>query len=268
MLAPMWVCSSVVNQIRMERWREKVAVVTGANYGNGFAILKKLVAEGMTVVGLDLVTENIENFKNGGARVHVKKCDVASEEQVKAAFDWINDHFGGVDVLINNAGIFRDAGILQHETQMSVLSHVIDVNFTAVVRCAHYAFKSMDSRGGCGHIININSIHGHSVAEFDNSVQLGVYPGSKYGVTAATEVMRRELVNMKNMKIRVTSVSPGLVKTQIFKNASMSQAVEDSFLRHPHIHPQDIADNVVYLLSTPQHVNICEMTIRPTGSNI
>lgn len=66
----------------------------------------------------------------------------------------------------------------------------------------------------------------------------------------------------------MTSLSPGLVKTNIFKGAGLSQEIEDSFLANPFIYPEDIADNIAYLLSTPSHVYIAEITIRPTGGNV
>jgi NADP+-dependent farnesol dehydrogenase len=250
----------------MEKWKGSVAVVTGANFGNGFAIVKKLAEQGITVVGLDIVTSEIEKLKS--LKVHVIKCDVTKENEIEAAFKWVEDNLGGVDILINNAGIIRDNGILQYAKPFAEVSQVIDVNFTAVVRCARLAFRSMEARGKHGYIVNINSIHGHSVAPFDNSVQIGIYPATKYAVTATTEVMRRELVNMNNKKIRITSLSPGLVKTNIVKNAGISEETEASFFQHPFIYPEDIADNVAYLLSTPSHVNIAEITIRPTGGNI
>jgi NADP+-dependent farnesol dehydrogenase len=254
----------------MELWKGKVAVVTGANNGMGFAILKKLAEEGMIVVGFDIFTDDMAKLAKARSdlKIHIAKCDVTKDDQVEGSFQWIDKNLGGVDVLINNAGVFKDVGVLQHEKPMADLTLMIDLNFTAIVRCTRLAFKSMEARDACGYIININSIHGHSVAQFDNSVQLGVYTGTKYGVTATTEVIRRELGNMKNRKVRVTSLSPGLVKTQLFKNGGLSQEIEDSFLKHPFIYPEDIANNITYLLSTPMHVNICEMTIRPTGGNI
>lgn len=146
---------------------------------------------------------------------------------------------------------------------------MIDLNLTAVVRCSRLAYKSMLQKPqNLGYIININSIHGHSIAQFDNGVQLGVYPASKYGITAATEVMRRELVNKGNRKIKITSLSPGLVKTNILKAAGLSKEIEESFFENPFILPEDIANTIEYLLSTPEHVNIIEITVRPTGGNV
>jgi NADP+-dependent farnesol dehydrogenase len=254
----------------MEKWLHKTAVVTGANYGNGNAILRKLSEHDINVVGIDIVTGELEELRSKAQKlnIHALKCDVTRSDDTERAFKWIEESFGGIDILINNAGTFRNVGILEHDKPMAELEHLIDLNLTAVVRCSRLAYKSMVLRDAHGYIININSIHGHSVSEIDRNVQMGVYPATKYGVTAATEVMRRELVNAGSRKIRVTSLSPGLVRTHIFKAAGFSQEVEDSCLANPYIFPEDIGDNVVHLLSTPSHVNISEMTIRPTGGNI
>lgn len=260
----------ILDSHEMEKWSRGVAVVTGANYGNGFAILKKLAESGVTVVGFDIVTDEIEKFKNEkkNLKVYGIYCDVTDNDATETVFNWVEEKFGGVDIMINNAGGLRDIGVLQHHKPMSEIANLIELNFTAVVRCARLAFKSMEARGTLGYIININSIQGHGIVQVDNTFQIGVYPGTKFAITATTEVIRRELVNANNKKIRITSLSPGLVKTNLFKNAGVSEAVECAFMENPHLFPEDIADNVIYLLSTPQHVNICELTIRPTGGNV
>ena len=76
------------------------------------------------------------------------------------------------------------------------------------------------------------------------------------------------MVQSKNKKVRVTSVSPGVVKTDIFKAAGLTAELEEEVFTNPHLYPEDIADNILHLLSTPYHVNITEITIRPTGEAI
>lgn len=78
--------------------------------------------------------------------------------------------------------------------------------------------------------------------------------------------MRRELNNMKNNKVRVSSISPGLVQTNIFKSADIKQDMEDKLFQKS-LAPDDIADTVCYLLSLPYSVNIHELMIRATGSD-
>lgn len=254
----------------MERWKGKVAIVTGANSGNGFATLKKLAQEGIVVVGLDVAIDDIEKLveQEKSLKIHSLKCDITKDDLVEAAFEWVEKTLGGVDILVNNAGILAGVGVLEYSKPMSKLTQVIDLNFTAVVRCARLALKSMEARDSHGYIININSVYGHSVARFYDNGKLGVYPGTKYAVTATTEVMRQELINSNNKKVRVTSLSPGVVSTNIFRAAGLSQKLVSSYLENPHLFPEDIADNIAYLLSTPLHVNISEITIRPTGGEI
>lgn len=210
----------------MLKWIKKVAIVTGANSGNGFAILKQLAEQGLVVVGLDINIDAIDKLKegNGCLKINSMMCDVTKDESVEAAFRWVEDKFGGVEILINNAGMLRDigkcgsplpfmvlnkihslvsVGILEHDKPMSELAKNVDLNFTAVVRCARLAFKSMESRGAYGMIINMNSVYGHYVAPI-KLMNVGVYPGTKHAITATSEVMRRELIRVENHKVRVT----------------------------------------------------------------
>mgnify|MGYP003449209515 CR=1 FL=1 len=92
----------------MEKWVNGVAVVTGANHGNGFATLMKLAKNGINVVGLDISIENMLalQLKN----VHAFKCDVTKSEEVEEVFEEITKKIGQIQILVNNAGIFRDIG--------------------------------------------------------------------------------------------------------------------------------------------------------------
>lgn len=166
--------------------------------------------------------------------------------------------------------MIREIGIFEHNKSMKEMQNTIDLNFTASIRCARLAFKSMQKCDSHGYIININSVYGHEVAPFaaDETIQIGVYPGTKYAITASSEVMRMELNIMKNYKVRVSSVSPGVVQTGLFKAASMSDKTEGILYRRPVLKPENIADAIAYLLSTPYEVTINELTIRATGAEL
>lgn len=113
----------------MEKWSGKIAVVTGASAGIGIAIVKSLVNHGINVVGLARRVERVEvrfsislsnlktffhpeqelanELKDAPGKVHAFKCDVSDQLSVKSAFQWIESSLGGVDILINNAGVYK-----------------------------------------------------------------------------------------------------------------------------------------------------------------
>lgn len=182
----------------MERWIGKVAVVTGASSGIGAAISVDLAKAGMIVVGLARRLERIEALKAQIPRsptagvLHSFKCDVSQEDDIKSAFSWIESYLGGVDVLINNAGIARTTRLIEpNNTQF--IREVLDTNIFGVVLCTREAFQSMKNRNVNGHIILINSTAGHTVPpRVDGLPSLNIYPASKHAITALTEVLRQE----------------------------------------------------------------------------
>lgn len=191
----------------MERWTNKVAVVTGASSGIGAAIATDLAKAGMIVVGLARRKERVDELKaqlpkSTKGSLHSFKCDVQQENEVVAAFAWVASKFGGVDVLINNAGIVR-AGKLVGKDDTQGIRDTIATNIMGVVLCTREAFASMKARGVDGHIVLINSIAGHGVPRAPGMSSLNIYPPTKHAVTAMTEVLRQEL-QAEGTKIKVT----------------------------------------------------------------
>lgn len=180
----------------MERWAGKVAVVTGASAGIGAEIVIDLVNAGMVVVGLARRAERVEMLKSkissaATGALHPFPCDITSEADIKKAFTWIIENFGGVDVLVNNAGITRTFKLIDTDNT-SLVREILDTNVMGVVLCTREAFQSMKSRKFNGHIIIINSITGHYVPNSPEMGSLNIYPPSKFAVTAMTEVLRQE----------------------------------------------------------------------------
>lgn len=188
----------------MNRWIGKLAVVTGASSGIGARIAIDLVNAGMIVVGLARRVERVEELKANistttTGELHALRCDVTKEEDVLAAFEWIETKFGGVDVLVNNAGVLRSTRLTTKDNTTAIRD-VIDTNIFAVVMCTREAFQSMRRRNFDGHIFLMNSIGGHSVAFLDS---FNIYQPSKYAVTAMTEVLRQEF-QTEGTRIKVT----------------------------------------------------------------
>lgn len=192
----------------MERWIGKTAVVTGASAGIGAATCIELAKAGFKVVGLARRAELVDELKtllpvNSIGELHSYKCDVAREEDIKAAFSWIEETFGGTDVLVNNAGIAKPGNIIDPDNS-DIIRQTVDVNIVGVAFCTREAFQSMKRRNVDGHVILINSVVGHIVPYTVASIgSTNVYQATKHAVTAMTEVLRQEFLH-QGTKVKVT----------------------------------------------------------------
>uniref|UniRef100_A0A1B0FBK0 Dehydrogenase n=1 Tax=Glossina morsitans morsitans TaxID=37546 RepID=A0A1B0FBK0_GLOMM len=156
----------------MERWHNKLAIVTGASAGIGAACTKALLSAGLRVIGLARREQKLEELKESLPQVQKskfipRKCDVSKEQDVLAAFEWSEKELGGVDVLLNNAGITRQTELVAPNNTEKI-RQVIDTNVMGVLWCTREAFQRMHKRGNEGHILIINSLAG----------QQGLCPGA------------------------------------------------------------------------------------------
>lgn len=250
----------------MERWVGRVAVVTGASAGIGACLAQELVKKGLNVVGLARRVEKIEelsrNLKTTPAKLYALKCDVTKETDVKEAFKWVKSNLGGVDILINNAG--GDSYNTLIDGPAENWKAIFDLNVLALSVCTKEAIQCMRDRNvDDGHVVHVNSTLGHVVPPAE--VGLSMYSASKHAVTMLTEGLRQEILNLKS-KIRVTSISPGLVKTD-FLTSSGSKILtpETVYPATPHLMPEDVVEAVLFALGCPPHVQIHDMTIYPVG---
>lgn len=193
----------------MEKWTGKFAVVTGASAGIGAEILKDLARNGINVVGLARRPEKIEEIAKDlgetSGKIFSFKCDVSDLQSIKDAFKWIEDRFGAISILVNNAGVIRNIKILTEEDVSDKISEVINTNFAGLVHVTREAFRLLKKSQDYGMIINVNSNAGHRIPFPTNkNISHNVYHGTKFAVTATSEVLRQELINMENDKIRVT----------------------------------------------------------------
>ncbi|XP_037935019.1 farnesol dehydrogenase-like [Teleopsis dalmanni] len=247
----------------MERWQNKVAVVTGASSGIGAAVVKDLVNAGLIVVGLARRVGRVEELKEQVAagkqqNLYARQCDVSNEDSVNEGFDWIEKNLGGIDILLNNAGLYKEGNLCELDT--NILQGILQTNVMGVVYCTKRAFKSMKERNFDGHVLIINSISGHNVLNTAilKSPSSNICSPSKFAVTAMTEVYRQEFNNLET-KIKITSISPGLVSTEMLPEQLKKTMLGRTLL------PEDISNAVLFAISTPPHVQIHELTIKPVG---
>jgi len=221
----------------------KVAVVTGASRGQGAAHTRRFVAEGAKVVATDVLDDEGEALAAElGADVVFEHHDVADEEQWAAVVKRAEDTFGGIDVLVNNAGIARMAPLVDMSTEDYL--DVIKVNQVGVFFGMRAVAPAMQRRGG-GSIVNISSVDG--MAGMANVIG---YVASKFAVRGMTKTAAVEL---GPLGIRVNSVHPGGVDTPMIRPPGLEGVDYDAmFARLPIPRcgtPEDIAALVLFLAS-------------------
>ena len=197
--------------------RDKIVVITGAGQGLGRSMAVGLASEGVKVAAADMndekLAETVRLCKDAGSDARAYHCNVADEESVTTLFDGVMNDFGGLDGLLNNAGIIRDGllvrvkdGALAGKMALDQWQQVIDVNLTGVFLCGREAAARMATAGRGGVIINISSI-----SRAGNFGQTN-YAATKAGVVAMSVTWAKELARHK---IRVAAIAPGYIATEM-----------------------------------------------------
>lgn len=233
----------------MQSLKDKVAVVTGASTGIGAAIATKLAESGVRVVLAARSEDKLNNLAGNigdNSRTLVVKTDMTEKDEVTSLAQSANQKFGPVDIYVNCAGVMGSSSVT--DGNVDDWDQMIDLNVKSVLYGINSVLPDMKSRGS-GHIINIASDSGHEVIP-----RLTVYCATKHAVRAISTGMEKEL---KNTGVRVTSVSPGMVETDLSSNSPFEEGRKK-------IKPEDIANTVVYAATQPDYVNVNEILVRPT----
>lgn len=237
--------------------RNQVAIVTGGSSGIGSGIAKSLAAAGATVIinhsserSTDEAHAVLKEITDAGGKGITFQCDVSKEDQVIRMFQDTVSQFGTVDILINNAGIQKDAKFT--EMTLDQWNAVIGVNLTGQFLCAREAIKEFLRRGidpersiACGKIIHISSVH-----EIIPWAGHANYTASKGAIRMLMQTLAQEY---GSDKIRVNSICPGAIQTPINTNAWNSPEALNSLLTlipYNRIgQPNDIGNLAVFLAS-------------------
>ncbi len=224
--------------------KDKVALVTGAAQGIGRAIALKLAANGADVVivdmNLDKAQETAREAERLGRRALALRANIASLQEAEAMADEAVAKLGAVHVMVNNAGITRDALILRMKEED--WDAVISVNLKGVFNCTKAVVKHM-SKQRYGRIVNIASI----VGEMGNAGQAN-YSASKAGVIALTKTVAREFATRN---ITCNAVAPGFIDTAMTQ--ALSEKVKEELAKQIPMGrlgtPEDVAEGVLFLVS-------------------
>lgn len=231
----------------------QVAVVTGAAQGLGRALAAGLLDRGVSVVLADIAIESLhdtaEAFTARGAAVLPITTDVSDPVAVTTLAARTLEHFGRVDLIVNNAGIANGGGQPLWRTDPQDWQRVLAVNLLGVVHGIQ-AFMPHLAAAGAGHVVNIASLAGLAASPFG-----AAYCASKHAVVAVSETLQRELEIM-DLPIGVTVVCPGLVRTPLGKRViALAQADDDGWAEQapagvPMERTQRLRAAVQYLLLT------------------
>jgi len=240
--------------------KNKVAIVTGASSGIGFATALTLSRKGVKVaIGArrtDMLSELEKKIKENGGEVYSQKLDVTKKNECISFVNNVLKKWGTVDILVNNAGLMPLSFF--KNLKIDEWDQMIDVNIKGVLYCTGAVVTHM-LENKSGHIINISSVAGRIVFPAGS-----VYCATKHAITAFSEGLRQELSVRKN--IRVTCIEPGVVATELtntITDESLQGFVENA-KKMESLQAEDIANAIVYAVESPNHVNVNEILIRPT----
>ena len=229
-----------------------IVAITGAAGGLGAAMARRLASQGARLALIDFNSDMLDQLsaelKLPGDDILIVPCDVSAESQVDEAFTSIAGHFGGLDLLINNAGITRDGlmlkfkdGQLQSRMSLTAWNSVINVNLTGVFLCTRAAVEHMINAGNGGLVINISSIsRGGNMGQSN-------YSAAKAGVAAMTVTWAKEFARYG---IRVNTISPGFIGTEMVRSMKPEALAKlQAMIPAGRIgEPDEIAHTVQYLM--------------------
>lgn len=239
---------------------DKVAIITGASSGIGYATALAMAKAGAKIVAgarrVDRLEELKKEIEKIGAECITVSCDVTNRSNCDNLVNSAIQKWNKLDILVNNAGLMPLSFV--KNLKVDEWEQMIDVNIKGVMYCTAAAIPHLIKQNS-GHIVNISSIAGRIVFPAGS-----VYCATKFAVWAFSEGLRQELSTRNN--IRVTTIEPGIVDTEL-ANTITDKSLE-SFVKHSKtiqsLKAEDIANSIMFALQSPPHMNVNEITIRPT----
>lgn len=237
----------------------KIAMVTGAAGGIGRAITAALVEEGLHVVGLDIDESGLNEIATDG--VTTLSCDLTDLAAIQMAFAQVKADFGGLDVLVNNAGTclmseFPDIPAGEFSRQM-------DINFGSAFHCCQAAVKLMQGRAGVRKIVNISSNGAYNFDVFDPPH----YRASKAAMDTLTKDLARRYARDQ---ISVNSIAPAMTETPLFEVVT-EDVLAQAIAQMPHgraMRPSEVAAWVRFLVSPAGDISSGNVIILNQGRDV
>lgn len=237
-----------INQPIDQPLKDKLCLVTGGSRGIGLAIARMLLSEGarVAICGKNKSTLDAavaEMNKTSPGKVSGKVADVKDYEQVGALFAYVDEALGGLDVLVNNAGV----GWFKSISELSVedWTATIGTNLTGAFYCSREALRRFGIRGG-GYLVNISSLAGKNAF-----AGASAYNASKFGLNGFSEAV---MLDSRYDNVRVSTIAPGSVATE-FGGGTAAAGWK--------VQPEDVAEIVRMLLRLPARTMASYVEVRP-----
>ncbi|HKP92142.1 MAG TPA: SDR family NAD(P)-dependent oxidoreductase [Thermoleophilaceae bacterium] len=240
----------------------RVAAITGASSGIGEATALAFAREGAAVAlgarRSDRIEELARRIEADGGRAAAITVDVTDERQAHAFVSEAHDRLGGLDALINNAGLMLLGPIEDADTDQ--WRRMVDVNVLGLLYCTQAALPLMREGGG-GNVVNVSSVAGRV-----GNPGSAVYNATKWAVVGFSEALRKEAAPSN---VRVTCIEPGYVRTELQghnEDPGVRQAIERMEQEIGDVlEAEDMAESILFVVAAPPRMAVNEMLIRPAG---
>ena len=238
----------------------KVAIITGGTTGIGRATALLLARYGVKVVIYgrkeDPLEDALNDLKETGGQYHGLTADQAYEDDIKRVFSETKEHFGDIDILVNNAAVSAGSAL---EMSYDEALYTLRANILGYMTCTREAVAMMRRKGG-GHIVNVGSL-----SAVEREAGSDVYVATKSAIQGMSESYRKQLAQEK---IRVSLIEPGQVGTNLStEEPDVEQQVERQ-AEGRQLEAEDLARAVYYILTQPERSNILELHIAPAQQGL
>lgn len=240
------------------------ALVTGASSGIGAATALALAAEGASVAlvgrNADRLAQIAARIEAAGGRALVLAADITEATAAEKVVADAVAGFGRLDILVNAAGVMLNGSSLKRP--FDEWRQMVDLNLTALMAVSKAALPHLVAAAASGRgvtdLVNISSIAGRTA-----SAGAAVYHATKFGVTAFSEALRQEFAKRN---LRVSVIEPGAVRTGLFDHGDpvARDRLAERLSEVEYLHPEDVADLILHVVTLPRRVALAEVVIRPT----
>ena len=237
--------------------KDKVVAITGASSGIGAATARRLAAEGCKLV---LAARSEDRLRAVSDDLDTDTLpvptDVTVGDDVKRMVERALEHFGRIDVMFANAGIYIPGQVVEGDPED--WANLMRVNVDGVMRCAHAVLPSMIEQGS-GDILVTSSISGFVDIHWEP-----IYSASKHAIQGFVHTLRRQV---SEQGIRVGSIAPGRVANELWGTTNRED-VDQQVAERISLRSEDVAEAVVFALSRPAHITIRDLVIVPANQDL